>query len=284
MHTAHRRSETAQQDSFATYLREIRSYELLTAEEEAALGARIRAGDKDAVEKLVCANLRFVISVAKRYQHRGVPMSDLINEGNLALLRAAERFDEMRGVRFLSYAVWWIRQSIIQSIGEAEQTVRVPQRHSGLTYRANRQANVLRHELVREPTRAELAERLEMSEREVDGLLPAGNVFLSLDAPLENRESGTLLELLSDNDGDAPDASVTDDSLADSVHDALATINQREANVIRWYFGLDGAEPMTLEDIGIQMGITRERVRQIRDRGLRRLKKSPCASQLAGFR
>lgn len=233
-------------DSLAKYLREIRSYPLLSREEEAELGRRIRAGDGDALQRLVCSNLRFVVSVAKRYQHQGVPLADLIDDGNLALLHAARRFDATKGAKFISYAVWWVRQAIVQSLADQGQPVRVPLNWSAARRRGRR--------------------------------------GISLDAPLRDREDTTLLEVLPDEAAPPPDDGATIDNLADSVAAALAQLPAREANVLRLYYGFGGDEPLTLERIGATLGVTRERVRQIKDRGLWRIRHSSAVRALASFR
>ena len=239
------RVSTQATDSVAEYLREIRSYPLLSREEEAELGRRIRAGDGEALHRLVCSNLRFVVSVAKRYQHRGVPLADLIDDGNLALLHAARRFDAGKGAKFISYAVWWVRQAIAQSLADQGQAVRVPLNWSGAQRRIRR--------------------------------------AVSLDAPIRDREDTTLLEVLPDEAGASPDQVATIDNLADSVATALAQLPAREADVLRLYFGFGGEEPLTLERIGHKFGVTRERVRQIKDRALWRIRCSSAATALASL-
>ena len=271
-------------DSLATYLREIKSYPLLTRADEAELGRRIRAGDADALERLVCSNLRFVVSIAKRYQHQGVPLADLIDEGNLGLIRAARRYDETQGAKFISYAVWWVRQAVVQAIADYGHAVRVPLGRAGTVYRIGRHANLLRQGLAREPRADEIAEDLEMSEEEMSITIPISRRALSLDAPMGAESEMTLLDYLPDNIAPPPDDDATTGNLADSVDSALAALPPREAKVLRMYFGFDRGDPVTLERIGEMLGVTRERVRQIKDRALWRLRNSSTVTALASFR
>lgn len=269
-------------DSLTTYLREIGAYRLLTPADETELARRIRSGDARALEELVCANLRFVVSVAKRYQHQGVPLSDLINEGNLGLIRAAERFDETKGVKFISYAVWWVRQSISQALAEYGHAVRVPVGRVGIMRRVGRQADALRQELGREPTQDEIVSQSGVSEEEVALTMPIARAAVSLDAPIG--DDARLIDYLPDLETDAPDGDATAENLAASVESALGQLRGREATVLRLYFGFGGDEPRTLERIGEELGVTRERVRQIKERALSRLRKSQIASKLATLR
>jgi RNA polymerase primary sigma factor len=271
-------------DSLAKYLHEIRAYPLLSRAEERALAPRIRRGDAMALERLVCANLRFVVSIAKKYQRLGVSLADLIDEGNLGLIRAAERFDETKGAKFISYAVWWIRQAILQALAEQAHAVRVPLSRAGMLYSMGRGANTLRHQLGREPTQQEIAEILEVEETEVDSAMPVARSYVSLDAPASGTDEGKLLDYLRDDVSPAPDVNVVDDGLTELVEEALGRLRGREAKVLRLYFGLDGNEPMTLESIGGSMGITRERVRQIKERALARLRGREQARILTSFR
>lgn len=271
-------------DSLTTYLHDIRAYPLLSRDEEIALAQRIRRGDADAVDRLVCANLRFVVSIAKKYQHQGVSLSDLIDEGNLGLIRAAEKFDGTKGVKFISYAVWWIRQAIFQAIAEQAHTVRVPLNRAATVFRIARHANALRQEFGREPTQRELAEELQLSEEELERSMPVVQSYLSLDAPLTTTDDAKLLDYLSDDSTRAPDDDVVDAGLADSIEDALDHLRAREAKVLRLHFGFDGNEPMTLDRIAGLLGVTRERVRQIKDKALSRIRKSNQAVALGSFR
>ena len=271
-------------DSLATYLREIKSYPLLSRAEESELGRRIRAGDGDAFESLVCSNLRFVVSIAKRYQHHGVPLADLIDEGNLGLIRAASRYNETKGAKFISYAVWWVRQAIVQAVADHGHAVRVPLSRAGTLYRIGRHASALRQGLGREPRADELAEDLEMSEEEVAVTIPISRRAVSLDAPVGDGSEMTLLDYLPDDLAAPPDTDATTDNLADSVDSALAALPPREAHVLRMYFGFEHGDPVTLEGIGEKLGVTRERVRQIKDRALWRIRNSSAAPALASFR
>lgn len=271
-------------DSLTTYLRDIRGYALLSRDEEIALAERIRGGDTDALDRLVCANLRFVVSIAKKYQHQGVSLPDLIDEGNLGLIRAAEKFDGTKGVKFISYAVWWIRQAIFQALAEQAHTVRVPLNRALTVFRIGRHANALRQEFGREPTQRELAEELQLSEEELERSMPVVQSYLSLDAPLTTTDDAKLLDYLSDDSTRAPDDDVVDGGLADSIEDALDHLRPREAKVLRLHFGFDGNEPMTLDSIAGLFGVTRERVRQIKDKALSRIRKSNQAVALGSFR
>jgi RNA polymerase primary sigma factor len=250
-----RHDEGETNDSLTTYLEAIRAYPLLAAREEIELARRIRAGDADACERLVCANLRFVVSVAKKYQHMGVPLGDLINEGNIGLMRAARRFDETKGVRFISYAVWWIRQAVFQALARHSRPVRIPVG----------KANTSRRQLP--------------GGREVAVL----GRSISLDAPIGDDSSTQLIDVLPDEASESPDEPMLDGDLADVTEQALTVLSPRELDVTRRYFGLDGFESATLEQIGERFGITRERVRQIKDRALRKIRESPQAAALASF-
>ncbi len=260
-------------DSLSRYLDEIATYPLLTREQEAAIGQRIRGGDRDAVEALVCANLRFVVAVAKQYQHRGVALLDLINEGNLGLMHAAERFDDSRGVKFISYAVWWVRQAMVQALADHAHPVRVPVARAAALRRIGRHASGLRQALGREPTADELADGLDVTARDLALVSSMTRAPVSLDAPFEDGDA-TLLEVLPAEDDAAADDVMLEHSLAKSVNRALAGLRPRDAGVLRLYFGFDGQEAMTLEAIAVRLGITRERVRQIKDRALSRLRRA----------
>ena len=276
--------ESPSGDSLTTYLNEIRAYPLLTRGDEVALAHRIHAGDALALERLVCSNLRFVVSVAKKYQEQGLPLADLINEGNLGLMRAAEKFDESKGVRFISYAVWWIRQAIVQSVADHAHIVRVPLSRTNVLRRFGRRANALRQELGREPTQREVAAALDIKDaRIVGGPIAIAPSCVSLDDPAGETDGNRLLDYLRDDATAPPDRDATDDNLTTSVEAALAGLRVRDALVLRLHFGLDSGESMTLEDIGRQLGITRERVRQIKEHALSRLRKSSCATALASL-
>lgn len=269
-------------DALTSYLEEIRAYPLLTREQETELARRVKAGDTKALERLVCSNLRFVVSIAKRYQEHGVPLSDLINEGNLGLIHAAERFDEAKGVKLITYAVWWIRQALVQAIADHGHAVRVPAARAGTLRRISRHANTLRHELGREPTREELIEGMTQSDVDI-AELPISRSYLSLDAPLGETADDALIGYLADDVSATPDHEVAERNLTESVGTALGHLRPREARVIRLYFGFDGKEPMTLEAIGELLGITRERVRQIKAKALARLRRSSSAAALASL-
>jgi RNA polymerase primary sigma factor len=271
------------ESSLDQYLKEISAYKLLTREDEVELAQRIRNGDEEALDRLVRSNLRFVVSVAKKYQNQGVALSDLINEGNLGLIRAAHKFDETKGIKFISYAVWWIRQAILQALAEQSRIVRVPLNRAGALHRIGKRSAMLLQELGREPTVEELADELDISEDEVRRTLSLSQTHLSLDAPLTPGEDNRLLDYLPDQFAPGPDDETYDRALLDTVEEALGTLKEREAKILRLYFGLDGQEPMTLEEIGSLLGITRERVRQIKEKALLRLRHASRARFLETF-
>jgi RNA polymerase primary sigma factor len=276
-----RPSSSATVDSLTAYLQEIGRYPLLEREAEVALAARARSGDGTALNELVCANLRFVVTVAKKYRDQGLSLSDLINEGNIGLLRAAEKFDGEKGVRFITYAVWWIRQAMIAALSSQAHAVRVPAHRAGALRRLRRSAGTLRQELGREPTRRELADGAGVSEEEIDSSMSIANPYVSLDAPIGDSDDSSLVDRLAADGGDATDEELEASARAEWIRSALGSLRERDAHILRKHFGFDGAEPMTLEDIGAEMGITRERVRQIRDRALSRLRRLPAAARLA---
>jgi RNA polymerase primary sigma factor len=261
-----------ERDALQQYLHEIAAYPLITREEEAELARRIRVGDQSALDKLVRSNLRFVVSVAKKYQNQGVSLSDLINEGNLGLIRAAHKFDETKGIKFISYAVWWIRQAILQALAEQSRIVRVPLNRAGTLHRIGKRANTLLQELGREATHAEIAEGMELTEEEVAKTMAISQGHLSLDAPLTPGEDNRLLDYLADDVSLPPDEQTYEKALTEAIEESLSSLKEREARILRLYFGLDAEEPMTLEQIGALLGITRERVRQIREKALSRLR------------
>ena len=265
------------------YLRDISAYSLITREQEAALAIRIREGDEEALNELVRANLRFVVSVAKKYQNQGVNLSDLINEGNLGLIRAARRFDESKGIKFISYAVWWIRQAILQALAEQSRIVRVPLNRAGDLHRIGKRAAALVQELGREPTHGEIAEGMGLTEEDVARTMAISHTHLSLDAPLTPGEDNSLIDHLADNGRMSPDEEMFEKALIETVHNSLLILKAREARVLRMYFGLSGDEPMTLEDIGEVLGVTRERVRQIKDRALMKLRHNSRKRALESF-
>ncbi|GGH76799.1 MAG: sigma-70 family RNA polymerase sigma factor [Bacteroidetes bacterium] len=261
--------ETASLDK---YLQEIGKVELITAEEEVELAQRIKAGDQIALEKLTKANLRFVVSVAKQYQNQGLTLPDLINEGNLGLIKAAQRFDETRGFKFISYAVWWIRQSILQALAEQSRIVRLPLNKIGSINKINKAYAQLEQEHERAPSAAEIAEMLEMGESDVKESMRNSGRHVSMDAPLVEGEDSNLYDVLNSSDSPNPDEDLMHDSLRTEIERSLATLTPREGDVIRLYFGLNGQHPMTLEEIGEKFDLTRERVRQIKEKAIRRLK------------
>jgi RNA polymerase primary sigma factor len=261
--------ETASLDK---YLQEIGKVELITADEEVELARRIKAGDQVALEKLTKANLRFVVSVSKQYQNQGLSLPDLINEGNLGLIKAAQRFDETRGFKFISYAVWWIRQSILQALAEQSRIVRLPLNKIGSINKINKAYAHLEQEFEREPNIEEIADLLDISETEVKESLRNSGRHVSMDAPLVQDEDNNMYDVLRSEDAITPETGVMYESLRKEIERAISTLPQREADVIRYYFGLEGKHPMTLEEIGEKFDLTRERVRQIKEKAIRRLK------------
>lgn len=258
--------------SLDKYLQEIGKVDLLTPDEEVELAKRIREGDQLALEKLTKANLRFVVSVAKQYQNQGLSLGDLINEGNLGLIKAAQRFDETRGFKFISYAVWWIRQSILQALAEQSRIVRLPLNRVGSLNKISKTFSELEQKFEREPSPDELAEVLEVSTNEVVDTLKISGRHVSMDAPFVQGEENSLLDVLENESEVAPDAELINDSLRREVQRAISTLTQREADVITLYFGLNGEHSMTLEEIGEKFNLTRERVRQIKEKAIRRLR------------
>ncbi|HEX6534084.1 MAG TPA: RNA polymerase sigma factor RpoD/SigA [Gemmatimonadaceae bacterium] len=280
--TQHKKS-SFDEGSLDQYLRDISAYPLIDRDEEVRLAQRIRMGDGEALDKLVRSNLRFVVSVAKKYQNQGVALSDLINEGNLGLIRAAHKFDETKGIKFISYAVWWIRQAILQALAEQSRIVRVPLNRAGTLHRIGKRANALLQELGREPTHEEIAEEMDLSEEEVAKTISISQTHLSLDAPLTPGEDNKLLDYLPDNLNPTPDEQTFEKALTEAIEESLSSLKEREAKILRLYFGLDGEEPMTLEQIGSLLGITRERVRQIKEKALSRLRHVSRARALESF-
>jgi RNA polymerase primary sigma factor len=258
--------------SLDKYLQEIGKVDLLTSEEEVELAQRIHQGDPIALEKLTKANLRFVVSVSKQYQNQGLTLGDLINEGNLGLIKAAQRFDETRGFKFISYAVWWIRQSILQALAEQSRIVRLPLNRVGSLNKISRTFAELEQVYKREPSPEELADALDITPEEVIDSLKISGRHISVDAPFVQGESNTLLDVLEDGNDITPDADLLNDSLRKEVQRTLSTLAPREATVISLYFGLNGQYQMTLEEIGEKFQLTRERVRQIKEKAIRRLR------------
>ena len=261
--------ETASLDK---YLQEIGKVDLITAEEEVELAQRIKAGDQRALEKLTKANLRFVVSVAKQYQNQGLTLPDLINEGNLGLIKAAQRFDETRGFKFISYAVWWIRQSILQALAEQSRIVRLPLNKIGSINKINKTFAFLEQSHERQPSAEEIAKELDMTVEDVKQSLKNSGRHVSMDAPLIDGEDSNLYDVLRSGESPNPDRELMHDSLRTEIERALETLTPREADVVRLYFGLAGQHSMTLEEIGETFDLTRERVRQIKEKAIRRLK------------
>ncbi len=266
------------------YLNDISKIDLLTPEEEATLAKRIREGDTEALERMTQANLRFVVSVAKQYQNQGLSLSDLINEGNVGLMKAAKRFDETKGFKFISYAVWWIRQSILQSIVEYSRLVRLPLNKVSSYKKVNEAYVSFVQEFEREPTNEELAELLEIKPKEVTNLLKGGIRHLSMDAPVGGDEGdATLIDLFNEEDQDLPDLGLMAQSMKDELKHGLSMLSPREVEVLSSYYGLNGHSSLTLEEIGELYGLTRERVRQIKERALRRLRKSTNKDSMKSY-
>lgn len=258
--------------SIEKYLEEIGGFSPLPPQEEIDLARRIRKGDEEALDKLVKANLRFVISVAKEYQGQGLPLQDLISEGNLGLIKAAQRFDETRGFKFISYAVWWIRQSILQALAEQSRVVRLPLNRVGAINKVGRALEELEKAFGREPSMDEIAQKMEMSAFEVADVLKTSARHLSLDEPFKEEEGNSLLDVIESEQYHPPDGELMRESLRDEIEKVLTTLKPREAEIVRLYFGLDGDRPLTLEEIGEYFKLTRERVRQIKEKALRRLR------------
>jgi RNA polymerase primary sigma factor len=279
-----RSSRQGPSESLDLYLEEIRDHPLLEREEEVELARRIRAGDEEALNRLVASNLRFVVAVARRYAGHGIPMADLVTEGNLGLLKAARRFDETKGVRFVSYAVWWIRQAMLRTISESGRIVRVPSTQTELASRVSRAAQALRQRLDREPTETEIAAEADLGVDEVREALVARSGYVSLDAPVQDAEDTSLLDLLPDPSGDETDLDVQRTALHDLIEEGLTRLPEREARILRLYFGLDGEGPRTLEEIARELGVSRERIRAMKDRALVRLRLGETGRILSGFR
>lgn len=269
--------------SLDKYLQEIGKLGLISADEEVNLAKRIKEGDQIALEKLTKANLRFVVSVAKQYQNHGLTLGDLINEGNLGLIKAAMRFDEKRGFKFISYAVWWIRQSIMQALAEQSRIVRLPLNRVGSLSRISRTLSELEQKFQREPSNEEIAEVMGITTDEVSANLKVAGRHISVDAPFAQGEDGSLLDVLADANGSSPESQLMIDSLTQEVQRALATLTTRESEVIGLYFGLNNNASMTLEEIGEKFNLTRERVRQIKEKATRRLRHTSRSTTLKTF-
>jgi RNA polymerase primary sigma factor len=259
--------------SLDKYLQEISKEEMVSAEEEVELAQLIRKGDKKALERLTRANLRFVVSVAKQYQNQGLSLPDLINEGNLGLLKAAERFDETRGFKFISYAVWWIRQSILQAISEQSRIVRLPLNQVGSVNKINREISKFEQENERRPSVHEIADNIDLPQEKIDDAMNISGRHLSVDAPFSDAEDGSLLDVLINEEIPPTDVSLVSESLKSEIQAALSVLNERERNVIEASYGL-GMQELTLEEIGEKYGLSRERVRQIKEKAIRKLRAS----------
>ena len=264
--------------SLDKYLQEIGREELVTPDEEVELAQRIRKGDQEALEKLTRANLRFVVSVAKQYQNQGLSLPDLINEGNLGLIKAAEKFDETRGFKFISYAVWWIRQSILQALAEQSRIVRLPLNQVGSLNKINKALTRFEQENERQPTNEELSEMIDVPKDKISDTLRVGSRHVSVDAPFVEGEDNSLLAVIPNDDSPSADRGLVNESLNTEIERALSTLTDREREIIKSFFGI-GCQEMTLEEIGERFGLTRERVRQIKEKAIRRLK-SPSRSKL----
>ena len=268
--------------SLDKYLQEIGKEELISVEEEVELAQRIRKGDQEALEKLTKANLRFVVSVAKQYQNQGLSLPDLINEGNLGLIKAAEKFDETRGFKFISYAVWWIRQSILQALAEQSRIVRLPLNQVGSLNKINKAFARFEQEHERTPSAEELANELELPKEKVTDTLRVAGRHISVDAPFADGEDNSLLDVLVNPDSPNADRGLINESLATEVDRALETLTERERDIIRYFFGI-GCSEMTLEEIGEKFDLTRERVRQIKEKAIRRLRHSSRSKLLKSY-
>lgn len=270
--------------SLDLYLREINNTPLLSREEEKKLAQKIHKGDEDSLHKLVKANLRFVVSIAKQYVNQGLSLADLINEGNLGLIKAAHRFDEKRGFKFISYAVWWIRQAMLQALAEQSRIVRLPLNRAGTLYRIGKVARQLDQELGRSPEVEEIAEKLNLSNEEVRDTMQIANSHLSLDASFNNdQEENSLVDYLADENQESTDEMTFSNALSDDMIRALSTLTDRERAILTLYFGLGDSEPMTLEEIGKKMRLTRERIRQIKEKAILRLRHSSRSKYLKGY-
>jgi len=278
-----RRSENRANQSIDRYLQEIGEVPLLSPEEEVELARRIKQGDQQALEKLTEANLRFVVSVAKLYQNKGLSLGDLINEGNLGLIKAAMRFDETRGFKFISYAVWWIRQGIMQALADQSRIVRLPLNRVSALTKIGRAYSELEQEFEREPSPGEIAEQLDMKDVEVTDTLIVSGRHLSMDTPFSHGENNSLLDIIENRHQPPPDSDLIGESLKVEIDTTLSTLTKREAEIVRLYFGLGYEHPLTLEEIGERFNLTRERIRQIKEKALRRLRHVSRSRSLRAF-
>jgi RNA polymerase primary sigma factor len=274
----------SEESCLALYLKEISKNKTLSLEEEAVLAVRIRTGERKALEKLVKANLRFVVSVSRNYQNQGLPLSDLINEGNLGLIRAAKRFDEKKNFKFISYAVWWIRQAILQALAEQSRIIKLPLNRVGTIHKIGKTQSKLEQKYRRAPNVEEIARELSLDENEVRETIKIGNTHMSLDAPLQHGEDSKLIDVLHDDSQERPDDGVLDISLQEEIEKTLDTLSEREKEVVKLYFGIGEETAHTLEEIGQRFNLTRERVRQIKEKALRRLKHCSRSKRLKVYR
>jgi RNA polymerase primary sigma factor len=269
--------------SLDLYLKDIGKTPLISAEDEITLAKKIHKGDQDSLAKLVKANLRFVVSVAKQYQNQGLSLADLINEGNIGLIKAAKRFDEKRGFKFISYAVWWIRQSILQALAEQSRIVRLPLNRVGTLHKIGKAHSNLEQEYGRVPSTNEIAKKLDMNSTEVTDTLQISNTHLSLDAPFSDGDSNSLKDILRDDLSPSPDTDLLKESLGSEIEKVLSTLTEREAEVISLYFGLNREHALTLEEIGERFNLTRERVRQIKEKAIKRLRHATRSKNLRSY-
>lgn len=270
--------------SLDVYLHEINKTPLLTREQEQALARRIRTGKQEALDQLVKANLRFVVSIAKQYANQGLSLEDLINEGNLGLIKAAHRFDEKRGYKFISYAVWWIRQAMLQALAEHSRIVRLPLNRAGTLYRIGKTSRQLDQELGRQPTAQEIAKKLGLSVEEVEDTMKIANTHVSLDDPYSSdKDDNALVDYLTDEYQESPDEDTYSNALSEDMEKALNLLTDREKLILTLYFGLNGKDPLTLEDIGKELKLTRERIRQIKEKAIQRLRHSTRSKYLKGY-
>jgi RNA polymerase primary sigma factor len=272
--------ETASLDK---YLQEIGKVDLITAEQEVELARRIKQGDKKALEELTKANLRFVVSVSKQYQNQGLSLPDLINEGNLGLIKAAQRFDETRGFKFISYAVWWIRQSILQALAEQSRIVRLPLNQVGSLNKIKKVSNRLEQEFERAPSAREIAKEMEVSEDKIDSAMKISTRSVSMDAPVIPDEDTTLIDLMTPEDSKSTDEELMQESLRREIERSLSTLSEKERDVINLYYGIGMNHGLTLEEIGAKFGLTRERVRQIKEKAIRRLRHTSRSRLLKAY-
>jgi RNA polymerase primary sigma factor len=283
MLSINKKQNTRENQSLDKYLQEIGGVELLDPGEEIDLARKIKKGDQNSLEKLTKANLRFVVSVAKSYQNQGLSLGDLINEGNLGLIKAAKRFDETRGFKFISYAVWWIRQSILQALAEQSRVVRLPLNRVGALNKIGKAFSNLEQAFEREPSANEIAEELEMTPFEVSDTLKISGRHISMDAPFSQGEDNRLLDVIQNEHQPSPDHQLMIESLKREIERALNTLTRREAEVVKLYFGLDREHPLTLEEIGEKFDLTRERVRQIKEKAIRRLRHTSRSRALRAY-